>query len=217
MSNNSSKSSKKKSGDNVTSMTSSLPSRRINLNSIGRNSIRAVKNYLKMRSVKNIVDMTIALGQEQTGLSMPKDEKAKEKKVLKYWAKEINKDIDYEREQKKERDRIERAKKTAQNKIKGVVSSNFNSLTLYRKNKNNTSYAYKVDFSLDSLNTQKITLYNYLTKASIFFDKTIGELLKSSPIVAYKLPNNRKVIIQPTQENETTSSFSRASEASWTN
>ena len=134
---------------------------------------------------------------------MPKDEKAKAKrKSLNIGLNEINKDIDYEREQKKERDRIERAKKTAQNKIKGVVSSNFNSLTLYRKNKNNTSYPFKVDFSLDSLNTQKITLYNYLTKASIFFDKMISELLKSSPIVAYKLPNNRKVIIQPTQENE---------------
>ena len=31
----------------------------------------------------------------------------------------------------------------------------------------------------------------------------ISELLKSSPIIAYKLPNGRKVIIQPTQENET--------------
>ena len=79
MNNNSSKSSKKKSSSNVTSMTSSLPSRRINLNSIGRNSIRAVKNYLKMRSVNDIVDMTIALGQEQTGLKCQKTKKQKQK------------------------------------------------------------------------------------------------------------------------------------------
>ena len=101
MSNNSSKSSKKKSGDNVTSMTSSLPSRRINLNSIGRNSIRAVKNYLKMKSVNDIVMMTIALGNEQTGLKIPNNQEKATKKVLKYWANEINKDIDYNREQKK--------------------------------------------------------------------------------------------------------------------
>ena len=131
MSNNSSKSSKKKSSSNITSMSSTLPSRRINLNSIGRSSIRAVKNYLKMRSVKNIVDMTIALGQEQTGLSMPKDEKAKEKKVLKYWAKEINKDIDYNREQKKSVIRLSVQKKTALKKqenkfIKSVIDFTIN-------------------------------------------------------------------------------------------
>ena len=105
MNNNSSKTSKKKYTGIVTSMTSTLPSRKIDINNIGNKSIRAVKNYLTMKNVKDIVDFTIALGQEETGLRMPKAEKAKQKKVLKYWSNVINNKIDYERELEKSRKR----------------------------------------------------------------------------------------------------------------
>ena len=197
---------KNKSPANI-SMTNPLPKRKINLNNIGRQSITAVKNYLGMKKMNEIVMMTISLGKQQTGLRIPLNLEKATKKILKYWSNEINNEIDYNREQKKERDSIERAKKTAlnrtQNKIKGVVSSKFNSITLYRKSNNNSSHSFKVDFTLDALNTQKITLNNFIEKASSYFDNTIGELIRSSPLVAYKLPNGMKVIITPTKPNET--------------
>ena len=166
MNNNSYKSSKNKSGDNVTSMTSTLPSRKIDINNIGRNSVRAVKNYLKVKTVREMVDMTIALGQEQTGLRMPKDEKAKEKKVLKYWASEINKDIDYNREQKKERDRIERAKQTAENKnIKKIVTK-LNNLKPNEKltiDVKNNQFGYKLMQEIKKKNKRFLMKSNDLT------------------------------------------------------
>lgn len=167
MNNNSSKTSKTKSSGIITSMTSTLPSRRIDINNIGRQSIRAVKNYLKMKRVTDIVDMTIALGSEETGLRMPKAQQAKEKKVLKYWANEINNIMDYNREQKKERDKIERAKKTA---LKKQENKFIKSVIDFTKNKNISTKTFP------------------LPKASVM-EKLLRKLIKSKSLLLLKIGN----------------------------
>lgn len=114
-----------------------LPKRKIDIKHIGRKSINAIKKYVDVDNLNDLIMITIGLG-----LKMPLKKEAAIKKIYKFWAVEINKDIDYTKEQKEEQEQINKIKRKIERKKKIDDSKS------KKKDKSNTVV---LDFNSDNL------------------------------------------------------------------
>jgi hypothetical protein len=88
-------------------------------------------------------------------------------------------------------------KERAKNKIKGIITAKFNTITFYRKVEEGgeitlTDGKFELSFELNLVANRN----NYLRKASKFFDDFIRGTIEDSPIIGYSLPNGKLILIK---------------------